>query len=544
MSVTTGRFATYNGVATMISEFEQLAASRGGDTAAFAALVERYQGLVWSVAYGYTGDDALSEDIAQETFLTAWRKLEQVDGADKLRAFFCGIARNLARNARRKQWRATSLVGAGAEARPAPAPTPLELSLVAEDERLVRQALTTLDEPAREAIILFYRDGQSMAELAAALGVTEAAARKRLSRARSTLRAGVERFMEGRVRAATRRGAVAAAVAALLVAGRSPAAIAAPTVAAARTGTGRTLGLSAAGAAVVAAAVLAAVMIARAGDGLASAARSSATSTSTSTATAASEHETSVDDAASAPVTPPALPEAEPPPTDPARPPRLWSNQPLITGRLKSSNPAADIDGDGAFSEDEIAALREVTDDQVVELLARALEQDLTVICTALWVDARGIHEGNEMYDLAEVRERIAGWRADRMDLELREMLATIVAEREQPARVCAPLDIVPAVTADYETRMRQWMALALGVVVTDATPAGAFILEVVPATPARDTLSVGTRIISVDGAAIEGAEDLLASLADKRRVHLEVVELEGARREVTVSLGRSWNDG
>lgn len=68
----------------------------------FADLVRRYQSGVCAAAYGVTGDRALSEDIAQETFVTAWRSLSTLRDPSKLREWLRGIARNLARKAKRK----------------------------------------------------------------------------------------------------------------------------------------------------------------------------------------------------------------------------------------------------------------------------------------------------------------------------------------------------------------------------------------------------------------------------------------------------------
>ena len=73
-----------------------------GNASAFEFLVRRYQSLVCAVAYSACGDLARSEDIAQETFWTAWRQRASLEQPDRLKAWLCGIARNLARNARRK----------------------------------------------------------------------------------------------------------------------------------------------------------------------------------------------------------------------------------------------------------------------------------------------------------------------------------------------------------------------------------------------------------------------------------------------------------
>src|SRR5438067_1616093 len=73
-----------------------------GSASAFEVLVRRYQSLVCAVAYSACGNLALSEDVAQETFWTAWRQRAALEQPDRLKAWLCGIARNLAKDARRK----------------------------------------------------------------------------------------------------------------------------------------------------------------------------------------------------------------------------------------------------------------------------------------------------------------------------------------------------------------------------------------------------------------------------------------------------------
>ncbi len=89
--------ATYDEIARWIDQ------SRRGDRDAFARLVRQYQGMVSGVALSRTGDVHQSEDLAQETFLIAWQKLDELDDTQKFPGWICSIARNLARNAVRKK---------------------------------------------------------------------------------------------------------------------------------------------------------------------------------------------------------------------------------------------------------------------------------------------------------------------------------------------------------------------------------------------------------------------------------------------------------
>src|ERR1035441_864887 len=69
-----------------------------GDREAFGRVVERYQSLICALAYSATGSLSRSEDLAQETFLIAWKQLRQLREPDKLRSWLCSIARSVIRS--------------------------------------------------------------------------------------------------------------------------------------------------------------------------------------------------------------------------------------------------------------------------------------------------------------------------------------------------------------------------------------------------------------------------------------------------------------
>ena len=76
-----------------------------GNREAFSRIVERYQSLVCSLAYSACGTLGTSEDMAQETFITAWHRLKDLRDPGKLRPWLCGIVRNIAANAARREQR-------------------------------------------------------------------------------------------------------------------------------------------------------------------------------------------------------------------------------------------------------------------------------------------------------------------------------------------------------------------------------------------------------------------------------------------------------
>src|SRR5256885_15644486 len=71
-----------------------VAATLAGDRDAFSQIVTRYQALICSLAYNASGSVRQSEDLAQETFVAAWRDLRQLREAAKLRGWLCSIVRH------------------------------------------------------------------------------------------------------------------------------------------------------------------------------------------------------------------------------------------------------------------------------------------------------------------------------------------------------------------------------------------------------------------------------------------------------------------
>ena len=182
------------------SDRELVERSLRGDRAAFGHIVERYQSLICAVTYSATGDISRSEDLAQETFLAAWRGLGGLKEPERLKPWLCGIARHLVQEFHRRSVRdplrrAGSLDAAALEN--------ASRSFVDGDPRIGKEAqallwrvLEGLPESYREPLVLFYRQDQSVWEVAGALGVSEDVVRQRLSRGRAMLSARVSGFIE------------------------------------------------------------------------------------------------------------------------------------------------------------------------------------------------------------------------------------------------------------------------------------------------------------------------------------------------------------
>jgi zinc protease len=168
-----------------------------GDTAEFERVVERHQNAVSAIAYGVLGDFAACQDITQETFWQAWRNRHSLRDPARLAAWLCGIARNLAHQSHRTRLRESTLEDFVGAEQVSGEPDPALQSISDEESQLVWRTLETIPENYREALVLYYREDHSIAEVAAALDINHDAAKQRLSRGREMLRENLAETVEG-----------------------------------------------------------------------------------------------------------------------------------------------------------------------------------------------------------------------------------------------------------------------------------------------------------------------------------------------------------
>ena len=169
----------------------ELPAATRGSQEAYGRIVHACQNTVTAIALAITRDVQASEDIAQEAFLKAWQQLDRLKNTASFLPWLRQITRNLARDWLRAQHGrpmsgevAEIAIGMAAD----PDPTPAERLLQTEEEVVAADIISSLPEDSREALLLFYREGQSSQQVAELLGLSDAAVRKRLSRARALVR--------------------------------------------------------------------------------------------------------------------------------------------------------------------------------------------------------------------------------------------------------------------------------------------------------------------------------------------------------------------
>ncbi len=170
----------------------ELPAAAGGDRQAYSRIVAGCQNTVTTLALVIVRDVPTSEDIAQEAFLSAWQNLRRLQNPASFLPWLRQITRNLAldhlreiRRLPREVADAEEVIAAVAD----PRPTPVEHLIEDERQHAAAELISALPDDSREVLLLYYREGQSSQQVAALLGLSDAAVRKRLSRARASVRA-------------------------------------------------------------------------------------------------------------------------------------------------------------------------------------------------------------------------------------------------------------------------------------------------------------------------------------------------------------------
>ena len=142
---------------------------------AFGCIVAKYQSLICAITYSATGNTAVSEDMAQEAFINAWKNLAQLKDLSKFRVWLCSITRNVVRNHLRDKKQDSVMRGVpmdSLENMPHNGSEPIDAAISKEQEAVVWQALQRIPEEYREPLVLFYRQEQSVREVAQQLALS------------------------------------------------------------------------------------------------------------------------------------------------------------------------------------------------------------------------------------------------------------------------------------------------------------------------------------------------------------------------------------
>ncbi len=168
-----------------------MAQALAGSQPAFEQIVRRYQRPIINLIARMTRDRALAEDLAQETFVKAFRSLAAFDTTRRLSSWLFRIAHNTALDALRRSQSSVR----PADTRAAPGRVPDDPPAPAEPDPVEREALgRALDLALGQlrpdysaAVVLRYEEGLSFDEIGIVLGIPEATARSHVHRARKEL---------------------------------------------------------------------------------------------------------------------------------------------------------------------------------------------------------------------------------------------------------------------------------------------------------------------------------------------------------------------
>jgi len=173
---------------------------RSGAPDGFAEVVRRHQSRIFALLHRYERDAHKVEDLAQETFVKAWRALAQFDGRAPLEHWLSRIAARVALDHLRREKRRRGEIGLpelGEEAlewlRRDDEPFELDSRAAAE---ILDLALRELSPADRVVITMQELEGCSGQEISAATGMSRVAVRVRALRARAKLKRALEKLMK------------------------------------------------------------------------------------------------------------------------------------------------------------------------------------------------------------------------------------------------------------------------------------------------------------------------------------------------------------
>lgn len=183
-------------------DFALMARVAEGDHAAFRQLVERHQNAVTGTVAKMLGNAAESEDIAQQVFLRIWRNAKRYRPDAKFTTYLFTITRNLVYNETRRRSRKKEVSSDEREensnltVEASPDRQPDAQLLQAELQHKVDEAIASLPETQRMAVVLRRYEQLSYEEIAVVLKLSVSAVKSLLFRARTSLREALSEYLQ------------------------------------------------------------------------------------------------------------------------------------------------------------------------------------------------------------------------------------------------------------------------------------------------------------------------------------------------------------
>ena len=168
-----------------------------GDEGAFAELMREYYPFVYTIVIGGVNNPHDAEEVVQDTFLSAYRGLTQLEDTTKFKSWLAEIARNCARQWLRKQRGETVPLNEVSEGILQTEDSPDERLARQEQRELIRRTMETLPQKDRDIARAFYLEGVSYDELIRAHGLSYNAIALRLFRIKRQLSKRLQYLLTG-----------------------------------------------------------------------------------------------------------------------------------------------------------------------------------------------------------------------------------------------------------------------------------------------------------------------------------------------------------
>jgi RNA polymerase sigma-70 factor, ECF subfamily len=173
------------------SDDELMQLARAGLRSAFAVLVERYAVRVAQLCSRFVNDVQLGRELAQDTWVLVWQGRDKYHGDGGFVSWLVTVARNHCRNELRRRKSATQAREALSD-ESAQSAGQLDGLLVQERRTRVREALSHLSLPMREALLLRYAEDLRYDEIASVVGASESTLRSRVHHGLKALKERLE----------------------------------------------------------------------------------------------------------------------------------------------------------------------------------------------------------------------------------------------------------------------------------------------------------------------------------------------------------------
>ncbi len=171
--------------------------AQAGNEEAFAELMRAYHAYVCTIVVGIVKNSHDVEEVVQDTFLSAYRGLAQLEDSAKFKSWLAEIARNRARNWLRKQRGDTISLHEVGEHLLQTEDSPDERLIQQEQRELILRIMETLPQKDRDIARAFYLEGASYDELTNVHGLSDKAISFRLSRAKRQLSKRLQYLLTG-----------------------------------------------------------------------------------------------------------------------------------------------------------------------------------------------------------------------------------------------------------------------------------------------------------------------------------------------------------